>query len=44
MTCKEIQAVIVEYLDQALDAVMMEAVTAHLATCEECRQEAGEIR
>jgi hypothetical protein len=44
MTCKEIQAVIVEYLDQALDAAMMEAVAAHLATCEECRQEAEELR
>jgi hypothetical protein len=44
MTCKEIQAVIVEYLDQALDAVTMEAVAAHLATCEECRQEAEELQ
>ena len=44
MTCKEIQAVIVEYLDQALDAAMMEVVAAHLATCEECRQEAEELR
>ena len=44
MTCKEIQAVIVEYLDQALDAAMMEVVAAHLATCEECRQEAEELQ
>ena len=43
MTCKEIQAVIVEYLDQALDAATMESVAAHLATCEECRQQAEEL-
>jgi hypothetical protein len=44
MTCKELQAVVVEYLDQALDAATMEAVAAHLATCEECRQEAEELQ
>ena len=44
MTCKEIQAVIVEYLDQAADAATMEAVAAHLATCEDCRQEAEELQ
>jgi hypothetical protein len=44
MTCKEVQAVIVEYLDQALDAATMEAVAAHLVTCEECRQEAEELQ
>jgi hypothetical protein len=43
MTCKEIQAVMVEYLDQATDAATMEAVAAHLATCEDCRQEAEEL-
>ena len=44
MTCKEIQAVIVEYLDQAADAATMDAVAAHLATCEDCRQEAEELQ
>jgi hypothetical protein len=44
MNCKEIQAVIVEYLDQALDAAEMEAVAAHLATCEECRHEVEELK
>lgn len=44
MTCKEIQAVMVEYLDQATDAAMMEAVAAHLATCGDCRQEAEELQ
>jgi anti-sigma factor RsiW len=44
MTCKEIQAVIVEYLDQTLDAAAMNAVAAHLATCEECRHETQELR
>jgi hypothetical protein len=44
MNCKEIQAVIVEYLDQAVDAATMEVVAAHLATCEECRQEAEELQ
>jgi len=44
MTCKEIQAVMVEYLDRATDAATMEAVAAHLATCEDCRQEAEELQ
>jgi hypothetical protein len=66
MTCKEIQAVMVEYLDQAgnagaagsmdggdrgveegsafLSVATMEAVAAHLATCEACRQEAEELQ
>jgi len=44
MNCKEIQAVIVEYLDQAIDAATMEKVAAHLATCGECGQEAEELQ
>jgi len=44
MNCKEIQAVMVEYLDQVLDGAIKEAVAAHLATCEECRQEAEEMK
>ena len=44
MTCKEIQAVMVEYLDRATDAATIEAVAAHLATCEDCRQEAEELQ
>lgn len=44
MTCKEIQAVIVEYLDQVTDAATMAAVKEHLDSCEACRQEAEELQ
>src|SRR5579863_4566978 len=44
MECKEIQAVMIDYLDRALDAEKAAAVRAHLIGCEECRKEVEEMR
>lgn len=44
MECKEIQAVMIDYLDRALDAEKAAAVRAHLIDCEGCRKEVEEVR
>jgi len=44
MNCKEIQAVLIDYLDQALDATATASVKEHLDGCAVCRQEAAELQ
>jgi len=44
MHCKEIQAVLIEYLDQSLDTGVAAVVKKHLESCPACRQEAGEMQ
>lgn len=43
MNCKDIQAIIVDYLDGAVDAGTKAAMDEHLAGCDACRQEAREM-
>ncbi|MBS1606593.1 MAG: HEAT repeat domain-containing protein [Bacteroidetes bacterium] len=44
MHCKEVQAVLIEYLDQSLDTGVAAVVKKHLASCPACQQEAGEMQ
>ena len=44
MDCKEIQAVMIDYLDRALGAEKAATVRAHLIGCEQCRKEVEELR
>jgi hypothetical protein len=44
MECKEVQAVLIDYLDRAMDARGAAAVRAHLLGCEGCRKEVEEMR
>ncbi len=44
MNCKEVQAMMVDYLDQAMDVIYRDAIEQHLAGCETCRREAEELR
>lgn len=44
MNCKEIQAVLIDYLDHALDATAAANVKTHLDGCAVCRQEAAELQ
>ena len=44
MDCKEIQVVMIDYLDRALGAETSAAVRGHLIGCEECRKEVEELR
>lgn len=44
MNCKEVQAVLIDHLDQALPAAAAAQITEHLASCEECRREADDLR
>jgi hypothetical protein len=44
MNCKDIQAVIVDYLDGAVDAGVSAAIDDHLAGCDACGREVREMR
>jgi HEAT repeat protein len=44
MNCKEIQAKLIDWLDQTLDAATATAVREHVETCTECSREAGELK
>ncbi|MBS1663466.1 MAG: zf-HC2 domain-containing protein [Bacteroidetes bacterium] len=44
MHCKEVQAVLIEYLDQSLDAGVAAVVARHLEDCTACQREAAEMR
>jgi hypothetical protein len=44
MNCKEVQALMVDYLDQALPAATASALAEHLAGCAECRHEADQLQ
>jgi len=44
MHCKEIQTVLIEYLDQSLDTGVAEVVKKHIDSCAACRQEAQELQ
>lgn len=44
MHCKEVQAVLIEYLDQSLDAGVAAVVKKHLGSCAACQQEADEMQ
>jgi len=44
MHCKEIQAIMIEYLDQSLDAGVAAVVKKHLDSCPACQQEAAEMQ
>jgi putative zinc finger protein/HEAT repeat protein len=44
MNCKDIQAKLIDYLDQGLAADAMEAIRDHLDSCAECRREAEELQ
>lgn len=44
MHCKEVQAVLIDYLDQSLDAGVAAIVAKHLEECTACRREAHEMQ
>jgi hypothetical protein len=44
MNCKEIQAKLIDWLDQTLDAATVAAVREHVETCAECSREARELK
>lgn len=44
MDCKDIQAVMIDYLDRALGAEKAATVRAHLIGCAQCRTEVEELR
>lgn len=44
MDCKEVQAVMVDYLDRGVDATTAAGMRAHLSGCAECRKEVDEMR
>jgi anti-sigma factor RsiW len=44
MECKEVQAVLIDYLDRAMDARSAAEVRVHLLGCEDCRKEVEEMR
>ncbi|HVU96543.1 MAG TPA: zf-HC2 domain-containing protein [Puia sp.] len=44
MNCKEIQAAMMDYVDQALPAPLAAQLAEHLAGCDECRREADDLR
>lgn len=44
MHCKEIQAVLIEYLDQSLDKGVAAVVKKHIDSCTACQQEVREVQ
>lgn len=44
MNCNEVQAAMIDYLDQAMNTASAARIKEHLDTCGECRQEAGEVQ
>lgn len=44
MNCKDIQAKLIDYLDQRLDAASAEELRQHLTTCAACSREAEELQ
>jgi hypothetical protein len=44
MNCNEVQAVMIDYLDRAVDAETGAAMRAHLINCEQCRKEVDQMR
>jgi hypothetical protein len=44
MDCKEVQAMMIDYLDRAVGAEGAAAMRAHLLGCEPCRKEVEEVR
>ena len=44
MNCKDIQAKLIDYLDERLDAASAREMREHLAACEACNREAEELR
>lgn len=44
MHCKEVQAVLIEYLDQSLDSGVAAVVKKHIDDCAACQQEVQEVR
>lgn len=44
MHCKEVQAVLIEYLDQSLDAGVAAVVKKHIDSCAACQQEVLEVQ
>jgi len=44
MNCNEVQAVMIDYLDRAVDAETGAAMRAHLINCEQCRKEVDQLR
>lgn len=44
MDCKEVQAIMIDYLDRGIGAEAAAAMRAHLLGCETCRKEVEEMR
>lgn len=44
MHCKEVQAVLIEYLDQSLDVGLAAVVKKHIDSCAACQQEVLEVQ
>ncbi len=44
MNCKEVQAAMIDHLDQALPTALAAEINAHLEGCSECRREADDLR
>src|ERR1700731_4108564 len=44
MRCEDIQSVLIDFLDDRLDAIRRQEVVTHLEICESCRQEESQLR
>jgi hypothetical protein len=44
MRCEDIQSVLIDFLDDRLDAIRRQEVVTHLEVCENCRQEESQLR
>ncbi len=44
MRCEDIQSVLIDFVDDHLDAIRRQEVVTHLEVCENCRQEESKLR
>jgi hypothetical protein len=44
MRCEDIQSVLIDFLDDRMDAIRRQEVVTHLEVCENCRQEESQLR
>src|ERR1700731_4379087 len=44
MRCEDIQSVLIDFVDDRLDAIRRQEVVTHLEVCENCRQEESQLR
>jgi Putative zinc-finger len=44
MRCEDIQSVLIDFLDDRMDAIRRQELVTHLEVCENCRQEESQLR